>query len=249
MSKQTPVAFLARLVAKPGQEDAVAAFLASALPLAQAEPSTTVWFAVRINQREFGIFDAFPDEAAKAKAMNDMTLLVNDDTELRAQATFLRTMVTRDTPFDKFLAGDDSAMTKAQLRGAKLFFMKADVGGAGCFGCHSGPMLNKQPNDPDVAGIGQLVEENFINVGIGDHPVQALNAIANGNRNAGQPNSRKSALDSHVHKAAMDVDDKAGTDIGISGTPAFIINGYYVSGAQPYGKFKKLIDRALAEAK
>lgn len=59
----------------------------------------------------------------------------------------------------------------------------------------------------------------------------------------------KSALDSHVHKAAMDADDKAGSDIGISGTPAFVINGYYVSGAQPYGKFKKLIDRALSEAK
>ena len=59
----------------------------------------------------------------------------------------------------------------------------------------------------------------------------------------------KTALDSHVHKAAMDVDDKAGTDIGISGTPAFLINGYYISGAQPYAKFKKLIDRALAEAK
>src|SRR6185369_528289 len=59
----------------------------------------------------------------------------------------------------------------------------------------------------------------------------------------------KAALDSHVHKAAIDADDKAGSDLGISGTPAFLINGYYVSGAQPYQKFKKLIDRALAEAK
>ena len=41
-------------------------------------------------------------------------------------------------------------------------------------------MLNKQANDPDVAGIGQFVEENFFNVGIGDHPVQALNAVARG---------------------------------------------------------------------
>src|SRR5206468_5856479 len=39
---------------------------------------------------------------------------------------------------------------------------------------------NKQANDPDLAGIGQFVEENFINVGIGDHPVQALNAAARG---------------------------------------------------------------------
>jgi cytochrome c peroxidase len=122
--------------------------------------------------------DAFPEEAAQAAAANDMTLLVNDQTELRAQATFLRTVVTRNTPFDKFLAGDDKALTAGQLRGAQLFFTRAQEGGAGCFGCHSGPMFNKQPNDPDVAGIGKLIEENFANVGIGDHPVQALNAAA-----------------------------------------------------------------------
>jgi cytochrome c peroxidase len=128
--------------------------------------------------------DAFPDEAAQADAQKDLTLLVNDQTELRAQATFLRTLVTRATPFDKFLAGDDSAMTAGQLRGARLFFTKAQDGGAGCVACHSGPMLNKQPNDPDVAGIGQFVEENFINVGIGDHPLQALNALARGHSTA-----------------------------------------------------------------
>jgi protein-disulfide isomerase len=59
----------------------------------------------------------------------------------------------------------------------------------------------------------------------------------------------KAALDGHVHKAAVDADDKAGTEIGISGTPAFLINGYYISGAQPFPKFKKLIDRAMNEAK
>ncbi|MBX3209176.1 MAG: thioredoxin domain-containing protein, partial [Labilithrix sp.] len=59
----------------------------------------------------------------------------------------------------------------------------------------------------------------------------------------------KAALDGRVHKPAVDADDKAGSDIGISGTPAFLINGYYISGAQPYAKFKKLIDRALAESK
>ena len=59
----------------------------------------------------------------------------------------------------------------------------------------------------------------------------------------------KAALDNRTHKGAIEADDKAGTDLGISGTPAFLINGYYVSGAQPFQKFKKLIDRALAEAK
>jgi hypothetical protein len=44
-------------------------------------------------------------------------------------------------------------------------------------------MFNKQQNDPDVAGVGQFVEENFINVGIGDHPVQALNRAARNDPN------------------------------------------------------------------
>jgi hypothetical protein len=41
-------------------------------------------------------------------------------------------------------------------------------------------MLNKQSNDPDVAGIGRFIDENFINVGIGDHPIRALQAQAAG---------------------------------------------------------------------
>jgi cytochrome c peroxidase len=124
--------------------------------------------------------DAFPQEAAQAAATHDMSKLVNDVTEFRAQATFLRTVVTRNTPFDKFLAGDNNTLTSAQRRGAKLFFTKAEDRGAGCFSCHSGPMLNKQPNDADVTGIGKFVDENFFNIGVGDHPVQALNALARG---------------------------------------------------------------------
>jgi Di-haem cytochrome c peroxidase len=127
--------------------------------------------------------DAFPKEAAAASTTNDLTKLVNDETVLRATATFLRTVVTRNTPFDRFLAGDNRALSASQRRGAQLFFTKATEGGAGCVACHSGPMLNKQVNDPDVAGIGQFIEENFINVGIGDHPVQALNALERGKLN------------------------------------------------------------------
>jgi hypothetical protein len=126
--------------------------------------------------------DAFPVEAAQADAANDLTILVNDQTVFRATATFLRTVVTRNTPFDKFLAGDDGALTLAQRRGAQLFFTPAagGAGGAGCFTCHSGPALNKQYNDTNVTGIGAFIDENFINVGIGDHPIQALTALARG---------------------------------------------------------------------
>jgi len=132
---------------------------------------------------------AFPAEASDyvackkatpaAQCQAELDGFVNDQTVLRATATFLRTAVTRNTPFDRFVAGED-ALTERQRRGARLFFTEAKQGGAGCFSCHSGPMFNKQPHDPDVAGIGQLVEENFFNVGIGDHPIQALNALRRG---------------------------------------------------------------------
>jgi hypothetical protein len=39
--------------------------------------------------------DAFPDEAAQADAKHDINLLINDQTVLRATATFLRTAVIR----------------------------------------------------------------------------------------------------------------------------------------------------------
>jgi quinol monooxygenase YgiN len=59
------LALLVRMEAKPGKEDEVEEFLRSALPLAQAEPATTVWFALRIGKSTFGVFDAFADEAGR----------------------------------------------------------------------------------------------------------------------------------------------------------------------------------------
>lgn len=59
----------------------------------------------------------------------------------------------------------------------------------------------------------------------------------------------KAALDSHKHKARVDADMKVGNDAGISGTPASVVNQYFVSGAQPFPAFKKVIELALKEAK
>lgn len=44
-----------------------------------------------------------------------------------------------DAPFDDFIAGDMSALTENQQRGAALFYGKA-----GCSDCHSGPLLTDQ---------------------------------------------------------------------------------------------------------
>ena len=59
------LALLARMEAKPGKAEEAAAFLRSALPLAQQEPGTTVWFAWRTGTNTFGIFDAFGDESGR----------------------------------------------------------------------------------------------------------------------------------------------------------------------------------------
>jgi protein-disulfide isomerase len=54
------------------------------------------------------------------------------------------------------------------------------------------------------------------------------------------------ALDKGTHKKAIEADTEIAEKAGIKGTPSFVINGYFLSGAHPYRKFKRLIDRALA---
>jgi quinol monooxygenase YgiN len=64
------VALVARIVAKPGKEEEVASLLTNALPLAEAEPSTVTWFAFRQSKSEFGVFDAFADDAGRKAHLN-----------------------------------------------------------------------------------------------------------------------------------------------------------------------------------
>ncbi|MBC7744583.1 MAG: antibiotic biosynthesis monooxygenase [Flavobacterium sp.] len=56
---------LAKVVAKPGKEQEAENFLKSALSLAQAEKGTIQWFAFKIDQSTFGIFDTFETEDAR----------------------------------------------------------------------------------------------------------------------------------------------------------------------------------------
>jgi quinol monooxygenase YgiN len=59
------VGLFVTLQAKPGKEDDVAALLQGAVPLVNQEPETTAWFAIRLGESTFAIFDAFPDEAGR----------------------------------------------------------------------------------------------------------------------------------------------------------------------------------------
>jgi quinol monooxygenase YgiN len=74
----------ARLEAKPGKEEAVAAFLMQGLQLANQETTTPVWFALRLGPATFAIFDAFHDEAGRQSHLTGPIALA-----LMAQASTL----------------------------------------------------------------------------------------------------------------------------------------------------------------
>jgi len=52
----------------------------------------------------------------------------------KAIASFLRTMVSGDSRYDRFVHGDPNALSEAQRRGKELFFSER----AECFHCHTG---------------------------------------------------------------------------------------------------------------
>jgi protein-disulfide isomerase len=58
----------------------------------------------------------------------------------------------------------------------------------------------------------------------------------------------KKALDDHTHQAHVEADMEIAKKAGVRGTPAFTVNGYFLSGAQPYPQFQKMIKLALSEA-
>ncbi len=76
-----------------------------------------------------------------------------------------------DSPFDRYLAGDDAALSDRQLRGMTLFYRDA-----GCANCHSGPLLSDQsfhalglpqfgpgrtrPFDPMPRDVGRMGESD-----------------------------------------------------------------------------------------
>ncbi len=83
------------------------------------------------NPQYIEMFDqAFPDYTSD----NRYSLI----TSALAIAAYERTLLSNQSPFQKWLKGDLSAMTLAEKEGATLFFGKAQ-----CGSCHNGPALNK----------------------------------------------------------------------------------------------------------
>ncbi len=71
-----------------------------------------------------------------------------------AIAAYFRTILTNQAPFQRWLKGDESAMTEQQKRGALLFFTKA-----GCNNCHNSPSLNNMRYE--AVGVNNLFQSPY----------------------------------------------------------------------------------------
>lgn len=75
---------------------------------------------------------------------------INEPTLRRALASYVRTILAGNSPYDRYLAGDRAALTAQQQQGLQLF-----RGKAGCISCHLGP---------------NLTDEDFHQTGAGKNP-------------------------------------------------------------------------------
>lgn len=82
---------------------------------------------------------AFPVEAAEMDAApgDPAHHAIRKGTMERALAAYQRELIALDSPYERYVGGEDDALNAAQLRGLDLFY-----GRARCADCHNGPMLS-----------------------------------------------------------------------------------------------------------
>jgi len=64
---------------------------------------------------------------------------VNEENLARALASYVRTIVSGDSPYDRYLFGDASALGEEELAGLRIFRGKGN-----CTACHTGPTLTDE---------------------------------------------------------------------------------------------------------
>lgn len=80
--------------------------------------------------------EAFPEVAAEVDSGLRVSA-VDSITYSKALAAYQRELVTRNSAYDRFVQGDESALNETQRKGLSLFFGKAR-----CADCHNGPMFS-----------------------------------------------------------------------------------------------------------
>lgn len=89
-----------------------------------------------MNMQDEGVLTARLESVAEYRAAFREVFGGPPNKQRVAQAldVYVRTLTTRNSPFDRYVAGDKNALTDAQKRGLTLFVGKAD-----CTMCHRGP--------------------------------------------------------------------------------------------------------------
>ncbi|MCS7036823.1 MAG: cytochrome c peroxidase [Saprospiraceae bacterium] len=137
-------------------------------PIEMALPLSEAVARLRANARYAGYFQTLYGRAPDTTTLAD------------ALAAFIRTLETADTPFDRWMRGDEQAMSAAAVRGRTIFMNKGK-----CFDCHFGPdftgdefrnigLFNgKDLNDPgrfavtqDSADLGRFKVPGLRNVAV-----------------------------------------------------------------------------------
>jgi len=80
--------------------------------------------------------------------------LITFDNIANAIGEYESSQVFVETPWKKYVQGDDSAISDAAKRGAKLFFNTRQDGGANCSSCHSGDFFTDESFH--VIGMAQI---------------------------------------------------------------------------------------------
>jgi quinol monooxygenase YgiN len=83
---------LATLEARPGKGDELGTFLRAGRDLAVAEEGTVTWYAFKISDTTYGIFDTFATDDARTAHINGQTpvALANASADLLANAPDIR---------------------------------------------------------------------------------------------------------------------------------------------------------------
>ncbi len=120
-------------------------------PTLEAQAKGPIQAAVEMNQNadelieELGAIPEYREMFSKVFGDSGITF----DNIAKAIATFERSVVSTNSAYDKYMQGDENAMSSAAVNGMKLFFGKAK-----CSICHNGPVLT---------------DSGFHNIGVKQH--------------------------------------------------------------------------------
>jgi cytochrome c peroxidase len=145
---------------------------------------------------------------------------------VRALASYERTLVSFDSPFDHFVAGDKNAIDDAAKRGWELFNTKAR-----CNKCHA---LTETKRD-----VTNLIDNDFHNIGIGiiRHNVVALAAKAEKDLDSGDTGAvDRAAIQTDMSALGRFLITKKETDTASFKTPnirnVLVTGPYFHDGSQ-----------------